>query len=291
MMEHSDNIADFAAAMAKVQAEIGKAVKDAENPAFKRGNRASKYADLSAVWDAWQPIGPSNGFAVMQFPGVYDPEAKTMGMDQLVTHSSGQWVRGDMSIPLSKVDAQGYGSACTYARRYALSAAVGICPEDDDGNGAVRTSGNGAANDRTEASEKVPGIHKIKERLRALQTVGNADITLEKFNELVRDNADDLTKIKEANHSWWTGDGEDFEGFKAWIVRRRAELSEPAEDGQFAMLVASMKECQTLQALTNWMAANEAIIEQLDGAESRKFQLAYELHESAVLEMAKVTAG
>lgn len=140
MMQHSDTIDKFAAAMAKVQAEIGKAIKDAENPAFKRGNKASTYADLSAVWDAWQPIGPANGFAVMQFPGIYDPEARTMEMHQLVTHSSGQWVRGDMSIPLSKVDAQGYGSALTYVRRYALSAAVGICPEDDDGNAASKSA-------------------------------------------------------------------------------------------------------------------------------------------------------
>lgn len=131
MLTMSESVTDFAAAMAKVQAEIGGAVKDSVNPAFR-----SKYADLGAVWDAWQPIGPKHGFAVMQFPGVFDPEAKTMGMDQLITHASGQWVSGSMTIPLSKVDAQGYGSACTYARRYALSAGVGICPEDDDGNAA-----------------------------------------------------------------------------------------------------------------------------------------------------------
>jgi hypothetical protein len=37
-------------------------------------------------------------------------------------------------MPVTKADAQGFGSALTYARRYGLCAAVGIAPEDDDGN-------------------------------------------------------------------------------------------------------------------------------------------------------------
>lgn len=133
MLITSEALDQFAAAMAKVQADIGGAVKGSVNPAFR-----SKYADLSAVWEAWQAIGPQNGFAVMQFPGVYNADAKTMAMTTLVTHSSGQWVQSELSVPLSKVDAQGYGSATTYARRYSLAAAVGICPEDDDGNAASR---------------------------------------------------------------------------------------------------------------------------------------------------------
>ena len=36
------------------------------------------------------------------------------------------------------VDAQGYGSCVTYARRYALQSALGLSPEDDDGNAASR---------------------------------------------------------------------------------------------------------------------------------------------------------
>jgi hypothetical protein len=38
---------------------------------------------------------------------------------------------------VSKLDAQGVGSAVTYARRYALAAFVSVAPDDDDGNGAV----------------------------------------------------------------------------------------------------------------------------------------------------------
>ena len=55
----------------------------------------------------------------------------------MLAHASGEWMRGTLTIPLAKVDAQAYGSATTYARRYALAAFVGVAPEDDDGNAAT----------------------------------------------------------------------------------------------------------------------------------------------------------
>jgi len=37
------------------------------------------------------------------------------------------------------MDAQGYGSALSYARRYSLMAITGLAPVDDDGNAAAAT--------------------------------------------------------------------------------------------------------------------------------------------------------
>jgi len=66
-----------------------------------------------------------------------DPsERDEIVLDTRLLHSSGEWIEGRMTLPVSKADAQGYGSALTYARRYGLCAAVGIAPEDDDGNAA-----------------------------------------------------------------------------------------------------------------------------------------------------------
>ena len=62
----------------------------------------------------------------------------------MLLHKSGEWIKGSLTIPVSKVDAHGYGSATTYARRFALASFVGVCPEDDDGNAA---SGRGAKDD------------------------------------------------------------------------------------------------------------------------------------------------
>ena len=54
-------------------------------------------------------------------------------------HSSGQWIRSKVKLPLAKVDAQGVGSAITYGRRYGLSSMVGIAQFDDDAN-SIRKS-------------------------------------------------------------------------------------------------------------------------------------------------------
>ena len=133
-METSAELSELATALALTQGEIEGATKDSENPAFKNGGKVIKYADLSSVWDAFQKVGPKNGLSVVQAPG--EMIENRMTMTTMLLHKSGQYIRQTLSIPLSKVDAQGYGSATTYARRYALAAFVGICPEDDDGNAA-----------------------------------------------------------------------------------------------------------------------------------------------------------
>ncbi|MGJ3630189.1 hypothetical protein AB5I41_31335 [Sphingomonas sp. MMS24-JH45] len=46
--------------------------------------------------------------------------------DDAAFDESGEWMRGTLSIPLSKVDAQGYGSAVTYAAVCSRSV-VGVC--------------------------------------------------------------------------------------------------------------------------------------------------------------------
>jgi hypothetical protein len=62
-------------------------------------------------------------------------------VETVILHSSGQWLScGVIAVPVVKNDAQGYGSALTYARRYSLSAAFGVAPEDDDGNAAAAAS-------------------------------------------------------------------------------------------------------------------------------------------------------
>jgi len=54
-------------------------------------------------------------------------------------YETGEQISGGViSVPADKHNAQGYGSALTYARRYSLMAACGIAPEDDDGNAATK---------------------------------------------------------------------------------------------------------------------------------------------------------
>lgn len=131
MLTHSEQIDQIASALADAQADLGIVFKQSQNDAF-----GSKYADLTRVWEAFQRVGPRHGLSVVQMPGHYDASARTMVMSVKLMHNSGQWLGGDMSMPLSRGDVHAYGSACTYARRYSLAALIGVCPRDDDGNEA-----------------------------------------------------------------------------------------------------------------------------------------------------------
>jgi len=125
----SESIANLAKALSIVQGKLTYAKKDSANPFFK-----SKYADLESVWDACRDLLSANGLAVVQLPGEYFEG--TMALTTIITHSSGEWISQQMSLPVTKPDAQGAGSALTYMRRYALAAVVGVVQADDDGNAA-----------------------------------------------------------------------------------------------------------------------------------------------------------
>lgn len=130
-MLQSESIANLAQCLSVVQGKLEYAKKDSANPFFK-----SKYADLESVWDACRDLLASNGLSVSQFPGTYSELDKSMSLTTILMHSSGEWISQEMSVPVSKVDAQGAGSALTYMRRYALAAVVGVVQADDDGNAA-----------------------------------------------------------------------------------------------------------------------------------------------------------
>lgn len=119
-------------AMAAAQAQMGKAIKDASNPAFR-----SKYADLASVMDACLPALNANGVAVYQ-PTIDDETGRFV--ETILAHESGETIKCRVPLIVQKNDMQGYGSAVTYARRYGLMCMAGIAPEDDDGNAAAKAA-------------------------------------------------------------------------------------------------------------------------------------------------------
>jgi len=127
-MQKSESIAKLAEALSKTQGQIKGALKDTDNPFFKR-----KYADLTSVWDACREQLSSNGLSVVQ---TTDDSESGVIVETFLIHSSGEWIGGRLRMKPVKDDPQGVGSAITYARRYALAAIVGVAPEDDDGNEA-----------------------------------------------------------------------------------------------------------------------------------------------------------
>jgi hypothetical protein len=119
------------AAFVKAQMKFGAALKTSTNPHFK-----SRYADLSACVEAVIDGLHENGLGLIQ---TTHPSETGVAVETILLHESGGKISGGiLHVPATKQDAQGYGSALTYARRYSLMATCGIAPEDDDGNAASR---------------------------------------------------------------------------------------------------------------------------------------------------------
>jgi hypothetical protein len=123
----------IAAALVKAQREFGPALKTSTNPHFR-----SKYASLDACIEAVIDALNNNGIYLMQLTDEHENGVK---VSTTFIHESGEQLSGGtLFMPATKHDAQGFGSALSYARRYSLMAACGIAPEDDDGNQATRTA-------------------------------------------------------------------------------------------------------------------------------------------------------
>ncbi|WP_130807670.1 ERF family protein [Senegalia massiliensis] len=135
-MNKSESIKNLAIALSKFQAEITNPANTATNPFFK-----SKYAPLNDVLNNVRPILSKHGLSVVQAPA---GDGENIVVTTLLIHESGEWIESEpLVLKADKPTAQGAGSAITYARRYALSAILGISSEDDDdGNNAEPNKNN-----------------------------------------------------------------------------------------------------------------------------------------------------
>jgi hypothetical protein len=150
----------IATALAKAQANMGKALKQANNPHFR-----SKYADLGNVMDACLPALNEAGIALIQPIG--SDENGHYVETVLIHGESGENIQCRVPLILGKNDMQGFGSAVTYARRYGLMAMAGIAPEDDDGNAA-----SAAAPKREAEKPQGPSAEAVE---KAISYLGDAE--------------------------------------------------------------------------------------------------------------------
>jgi ERF superfamily protein len=139
-MQTSETINELAVALAKAQGEMAGAKRESINPFFaKSDSRKGAYADLSSVWDACRGPLTKYGLSIVQSPSA---DGARVSVDTLLLHTSGQWIRGAVSVTAKDDSPQSVGSAVTYLRRYALQSFVGVAPEDDD---AETAQGRGAS--------------------------------------------------------------------------------------------------------------------------------------------------
>jgi hypothetical protein len=131
-------------------------VKDSSNPFFK-----SKYATLDAIQEAIKPWLTKCGLILIQ-----GMDETSRVRSEIIHVESGQSAYCYFPLKTVKEDAQGYGSAMSYAKRYSISGLLNLTigGEDDDGNKASY-SGNPDVKHLPKLTEEA--YAKALERLKA----------------------------------------------------------------------------------------------------------------------------
>lgn len=130
-MNQTEDIKELVSALSKAQSKMEPAKFNRVNPHFK-----NRYADFTSCMDACRSPLAENGLAVMQYCETINDK---LTLVTTLAHSSGQWIKSYFPLNPRNMDSQSIGSAMTYAKRYSLSAMLGIVSdeeEDDDGEAA-----------------------------------------------------------------------------------------------------------------------------------------------------------
>lgn len=131
----SDQIDSLACALSKAQSVIESVGKDKQAYGYK-------YADLASCLQAVKKPLSDNDLSISQLVS-QDKDNKPV-LVTLLIHSSGQWLKsifGIETVMMKQCNSlQQIGAGITYARRYALSAIVGLTQEDDDGASVGKTT-------------------------------------------------------------------------------------------------------------------------------------------------------
>lgn len=112
-------------ALAIAQADIKSAKFNKVNPHFK-----NKYADLSAMREAYQAALSKNGLSIVQ---VMEEKPDGMLLITKILHKSGESIESRFPIKIaSNATMQQIGSMITYARRYSISSILAFSAEEED---------------------------------------------------------------------------------------------------------------------------------------------------------------
>lgn len=189
-MKRSETQSEILKALAQFHKNIIQPKKDANNPFFK-----SKYVPLENVTEVIDKVAPEYGLAYAQ-EALTNADKGMVGVTTLLTHESGEWIEFEpLFLKADKQTAQGYGSAITYARRYALSSAFGIASEtDDDGNETTTQTANAQKNFNDERGQFMNRIQSV-----ANAKGGNPDKTYSYILKQLNSNEITPQNINKAN--------------------------------------------------------------------------------------------
>jgi hypothetical protein len=220
-MNRSDQLNELAKALAQAQGLFTSAEREhVAKVASSKGEGSSysyNYADLAAYLDVCRDPLAKCGLSFVQSTACDQGQVSVATM---LLHSSGQWIEfPPLTLHAADARPQTIGSAITYARRYSLSAALGMASEaDDDANSA---NGNQATTAPRKQLPICPECHKPGSTI-----IGKAEY------------GGGLVCYKDGcKHKWETAEYPFNENHKG---NGKAKKAEPADDGPFTSSEGSL---------------------------------------------------
>lgn len=195
-MKMSEDISKIAISMNQFRKAVVQPKKTADNPFFK-----SKYVNLEGVQEAIDKALPDD----LTYSQEAVADEKGVGVATIIMHSSGQYIIYDpLFLPAKKIDAQQFGSAATYARRYTLSSVFGISSDiDDDGNEASGNQRNTNRQNVKPHQSRTPKPNPITSKQKttldklfdSMSKVASTDVKKVKAGYLERSNVSNMNEL------------------------------------------------------------------------------------------------
>ncbi len=170
----SEHITQISAALAKAQKDFKTPTKTKTASVYsKRTNKTFtyKYADLEDVMKCVRAPLADNGLAVTHLTQEFAGQVELVTM---LIHESGEWFRSIYPVKADAERPQEMGSAMTYARRYSVSALLGIASEEDDDAQSAQEASRSAGSDTGQRE----AIQELDRRHEASQADLGPDLTL-----------------------------------------------------------------------------------------------------------------
>ena len=194
MLEFSD-LKEMPKALAGLQETIKNPVRDKKAYNYK-------YADMDTVLECIKKPSAAKGFSIVQMPF---NENDMVGVETMLIHESGEYIKGKFGSKMAKQDPQSVGSQISYYRRYSLLSIFNLAQEDDDGATATKSYATRKPTVKTDNSGKAKPDTLIskKTELHSLILDNNIELTdqlIEKLKKLTMGNCvSAITALKNNN--------------------------------------------------------------------------------------------
>jgi len=245
----TEHLNELAAALSDFQADVvgsGKGGSATDRRRTKSGDYYTTERSYTRLEDAWaaarEPL-TRHGLSLTQWPTSEPGEVTVITR---LMHSSGQWMQAQLTLAIEQ-DAkmnqtQKYGSAITYACRYALLAALGLPPVDDDAQSAGSSQPSKARDGR-----KKPRAAKASD-VKALRTALELATTKDEFTKAAASvkaridlSAPQLAELRDVA-SRVQSEAEWYEQDASVKGRMAAKAAQPMTDDEKAAAVAEESE-------------------------------------------------